>query len=235
VLLVPYTRRRRAEQLFAAAGVEATWSGAPSAEAIRAGDQERLLHDPMLTEPAADEDLALARLLLERVGPDVIAAALIRQHRARLPAPEDLFDPGEPRGGGRSDREPRGRGERTYDPQDRPPRERGPRREEGSGMDAVWFRMTVGRAANADPKWLIPLICRRGHVTKKDIGAIRIFDRETKFEISREAVDHFSAAVAAATKEAIRIEPAAAPGPKTNLERDARPPQNGKQRKVKRN
>jgi hypothetical protein len=34
----------------------------------------------------------------------------------------------------------------------------------------VWFRLNVGREKNADPKWLIPLICRQGHVTKQDIG-----------------------------------------------------------------
>jgi ATP-dependent RNA helicase DeaD len=70
----------------------------------------------------------------------------------------------------------------------------------------------VGRNSNADPKWLIPMICRRGHVTKKDIGQIRIFDRETKFEITREAVDRFKAAVASAPGEPIRIEAAGAPG-----------------------
>jgi ATP-dependent RNA helicase DeaD len=70
----------------------------------------------------------------------------------------------------------------------------------------------VGRNSNADPKWLLPMICRRGHVTKKDIGQIRIFDRETKFEIARDAVDRFKAAVAGAPGEPIRIEPAGAPG-----------------------
>jgi len=76
----------------------------------------------------------------------------------------------------------------------------------------VWFRLAVGRNSNADPKWLVPMICRRGHVTKKDIGQIRIFDRETKFEIAKDAVDRFKAAVAAAPGEPIRIEPAGAPG-----------------------
>ena len=36
-----------------------------------------------------------------------------------------------------------------------------------------------GPAPPADPKWLVPLICRMGGVEKRDIGAIRIFDRET--------------------------------------------------------
>jgi len=206
VLLVPYTRRRRAEQLLTSAHIEATWSGPPSAEAIRAGDQERMLHDPVLTEPPAEEDLTLARLLMDQIGPEAIAAALIRLHRSKLPSPEELYDPGESRGG-REERSPR------------PPRQDRPsRRDDASVMDSVWFRLAVGRSANADPKWLVPLICRRGHVTKKDIGQIRIFDRETKFEIAREAATHFAEAIAGAGKEPIRIEPAGAPGPRTHAE-----------------
>jgi len=71
--------------------------------------------------------------------------------------------------------------------------------------------MPIGRQNNADPKWLIPLICRLGHVTKKDIGQIRIFDRETKFEIVAETEARFRQAVKGAAEGDIRIEPAAAP------------------------
>ncbi len=234
VLLAPYTRRRRVEQLLASAGVDATWSGPPSAEVIRAGDQARLLTDPILTEPSTDEDLALGRLLIDQAGPEAVAAALIRLHRAKLPAPEDLFDPGEPRGGNATGRD-RDRRE------DRPRPERGPRepresfeRAEGEG---VWFRLAVGRNSNADPKWLIPMICRRGHVTKKDIGQIRIFDRETKFEITREAVDRFKAAVASAPGEPIRIEAAGAPGlrrePEAGQGAERGPPRKGPPPKFK--
>ena len=218
VLLAPYTRRRRVEQLLASAGVDAVWSGPPSAEAIRAGDQARLLADPILTETASEEDLTLGKLLLEKSSAETIAAALIRLHRAKLPAPEDLYDPGEPRAAPR-DRGPDRRDERqTYDPQrgDRPRPERASREPREafarSESDGVWFRMAVGRNSNADPKWLLPMICRRGHVTKKDIGSIRIFDRETKFEIARDAVDRFKAALASAPGEPIRIEAAGAPG-----------------------
>jgi ATP-dependent RNA helicase DeaD len=221
VLLVPYTRRRRVEQLLASAGVEADWTGPPSAEVIRAGDQARLLTDPILTEPASEEDLALGRLLIDHAGPDAVAAALIRLHRAKLPAPEELFDPGEPgAAAGSRDRDHR---------EDRSRPERGAReltheRYARAETDGVWFRLAVGRNSNADPKWLIPMICRRGHVTKKDIGQIRIFDRETKFEIAREAVDRFKAAVAAAPGEPIRIEPAGAPG-------ERRPAPDGEERR----
>jgi ATP-dependent RNA helicase DeaD len=208
VLLVPYTRRRRVEQLLATAGVEADWTGPPSAEVIRAGDQARLLTDPILVETASEEDLVLGRLLLDHAGPDVVAAALIRLHRAKLPAPEELFDPGEPRASGAGrDRERRDDRQRP----DRAPREGREPYVRGE-TDGVWFRLPIGRSSNADPKWLIPMICRRGHVTKKDIGQIRIFDRETKFEIARDAVDRFKAAMASAPGEPIRIEPAGAPG-----------------------
>ena len=211
VLLVPYSRRRKAEQLLASANIEATWSGPPSAEEIRAIDQRRLLDDPMLTEAAAEEDLALARSLLESRGAEQIAAALIRLHRAQLPAPEELFDAPQPADRDRRDsREGRseGRGERD---RDRSGRDERTHTDYAVNGETVWFRLPVGRGANADPKWLIPLICRQGHVTKKDIGQIRIFDRETKFEITREAEARFLSAIKASGDEQMRIEPAIAP------------------------
>ena len=59
----------------------------------------------------------------------------------------------------------------------------------------VQFRLAVGRRDKADPKWLIPLICRLGGVTKREIGAIRIFDGDTRFEIAQDAAGRFAAAV----------------------------------------
>ena len=76
----------------------------------------------------------------------------------------------------------------------------------------MWFRMSVGRRNNADPRWLLPIICRLGHVTKKEIGTIRIFDRETKFEIVKSAAPKFTTAVRKTNDEDIKIEPAGAPG-----------------------
>jgi ATP-dependent RNA helicase DeaD len=37
--------------------------------------------------------------------------------------------------------------------------------------------MNIGRRQNADPRWILPLLCRRGHITRNDIGAIRIGPR----------------------------------------------------------
>ena len=55
--------------------------------------------------------------------------------------------------------------------------------------------MNVGRRQNADPRWILPLICRRGHLTKNDVGAIRIGPNETAFQIPRALAAKFQAAV----------------------------------------
>ena len=74
----------------------------------------------------------------------------------------------------------------------------------------IWFRMNVGRNNNADPKWIVPVICRLGRITKNEIGVIKIFDKETKFEILEEAAQKFAASVRRASgEENVNIQPAA--------------------------
>ena len=217
VLLVPYTRQRKAEQLLASAQVQAIWSGPPLAEEIRERDQQRLLENPLLQEAPSDEDLALGRKLLEGTAPEVVAAALVRLYRSRLPDPEDMFDDG------RGAAPPAPRHLQIDRNLERgAPREREPRHMLEAGTGA-WFQMPVGRQDNADPKWLVPLICRLGHVTKKDIGEIRIFDRETKFEIAPAVEERFREAVRNAVEGDVPITAAGAPAPRTPGPRGAGP------------
>ncbi|MGC9270884.1 DEAD/DEAH box helicase [Acidiphilium sp.] len=218
VLLVANSRRRQAEALLASANINAVWDEPPSADQIRARDQARLLTDPVLTEPPLEEDGAAVQELLGAYPPETIATALIRLYRGRLPSPEDIapLPPDRPR----------------HDtPRDgaRP----GGRLVGGAGASPMaWFRADVGRRRNADPKWLLPLICRVGGVTKRDIGAIRIFDRETKFEINQAVAADFLKSVIAANNPEIHIEattgPAADPGTDTGTARPPRAPWRGK-------
>jgi ATP-dependent RNA helicase DeaD len=196
VLLVPHTRRGIAQRLLGAARVTASWGPAPSAEAIRARDAERLSAQALAlaAEDAAEEDLAVARALLadpalSARGPEGLAAALVRVLRAPLPAPEELTEFSE---------RPVARA-----PQDGPP-PRAP-----GGQEGIWFRADVGRNGNADPRWLLPFLCRRGHVTRDEIGRIRILGRETQFEVAPYAAARFAAAARRAEGEDahIRIEP----------------------------
>ena len=190
VLLVPYTRRRHAERLLASASLTAAWSGPPTADEVRARDRERLVRDVLAAAAAdgpTDDDRAAARALLAGQNAEEVAATLVRLHRTRLPAPEELLDDGSRVGPERA--EPRAA---------------------GSPGEAVWFRMAIGRRDNADPRWLLPLICRRGHVTKREIGAIRILDRETRFAVAGSAAGRFAAAVrsmAGGRDGEVRIEP----------------------------
>ena len=177
VLMVPQAKRRRAEQILNAGRVRATWSSAPSAEDINARDRERLLTDPMLDAPDGMER-ADAEALLAAHDPVAIAAALLRLYRRGLPAAENVSQPWHPA--------PADDGSRTA---------AAPAGDGGAG-GFVQFRLAVGRNNRADPKWIIPLLCRIGNITKQEIGAIRIFDTDTRFEISRAVSDAFEAAAA---------------------------------------
>jgi ATP-dependent RNA helicase DeaD len=187
VVLIPLSRRRKAEQMLAAAKVNPQWSGPPSADDIRKLDQQRMLLDPLLTEISSEEDLEMARAVLAMRSPEEIAAALVRVYRARLPAAEDVFDPGP------------GRDFREAKPARRDAHSSEPR-------NFTWFRLDIGRKNNADPKWLLPMICRRGKVVKADIGAIRITDNETRFEIANAVVERFTIASLVADDEDVKIE-----------------------------
>jgi ATP-dependent RNA helicase DeaD len=222
VLLVPSSRRRRAEQLLGSAKVRAVWADAPSAEEIRKLDQDRML-EAILPEGGLPKDgddeaeMELAKELLSKRPAEMIAAALVRLYRSHLPSAEDLSDAGEA---------PAPRSAR--DGEAREPR--GPRREStpfsGVQGDKVWFRLNVGRQKNADPKWLIPAICRQGGISKNEIGNIRIFHLETKFEVVASAAEQFALSIRE-VKGPILIEPTEPPNSKGGSERPNAKPGTG--------
>ncbi len=171
IIIVPYPRRRRVEMMLRDAKVNAEWMGPPTPEDIRDKDRLRLLEALLAPVESTEEDEALATRLLELKTPAEIAAALVYAHRSALPAPEELISA-------------------SMAPGERAPRvEAGPR---PGFEDTVWFRMDVGRRQNADPRWMLPLICRRGHVTKGEIGAIRIGQTESFVQIPRAIADRFA-------------------------------------------
>lgn len=212
ILLVPPARKRRAELLLDLAGIAAIWVTAPQADEIRKLDHERMLQDAVFTEETTSDDLILARALLAERSPEEIAAALTRLYRARLPSPEDILDPDQ--GSGRP-RNNRGReNSRTSRGDDRPSGLRSKTGKSSSrhGMAeaSVWFRAAIGRKKNAEARWLLPMICRRGGIDKRDIGAIRVLDTTTEFEISERVAGSFTINIRRPDKEDnIRIEPLA--------------------------
>lgn len=208
VLLVPPARRRRAELLLNLAGVDAAWGTAPQADEIRKLDHARM-KDVLFTEETTPDDLALAQALLAERSAEDIAAALARLYRARLPSPEDIIDPGERSGRPRDERgrdnvRAKGGDERPERP--RPKSAKSPSKH-GMADGSVWFRANIGRKKNAEARWLLPMICRRGGIDKGDIGAIKIMDTTTEFEISASVADSFAVKIKRPDKEdSIRIE-----------------------------
>ncbi len=188
VLIVPFPRRKRVEGMLRRASIKAMWTDAPDREAIMAQDRERLLETLMQPVEVTDADRELAEKLMTQKSPAELAAMLVHAHRSKMPAPEDLM-PNTPEARRAAQQE-----------KHRPGFE-----------DTVWFRMDIGRKQNADPRWILPLLCRRGHVTRNEIGAIRIGPDETYFQIPRTLADKFHSATqrtagTESDEEAIRFE-----------------------------
>lgn len=189
-LIVPMTQRGRAMRLLKSARIEAEWTEPPSADAIRARDHERLMSDPALTEEHDAELMESAKALLERFSAEQIAAAFLAAKQAVLPSAEELLSAPEPVRGPREGRD-----------------QREPRPARAPFRGGVWFEVNVGHKQRAEPRWLLPLICRLGHVTRNEVGAIEISDTRSRFEISGDAVEKFAEALIATrgTEKSVRI------------------------------
>jgi ATP-dependent RNA helicase DeaD len=176
LFLAAPAERFRLERMLREAGIAAVWGAVPGPEEIRARDAERLSGDVVsLAGGASDEEREAARRHQAQHEPLAVAIALVRRERARLPPPEEL-----PETARAASEAPAPRGPRA------------PRR--GPPQDVVWFRVLLGRERNADPRWILPLVCRRGGVGREQIGKIEVLPRETRFEVARAAAGAFAAA-----------------------------------------
>ena len=196
VIISTPAERRKAERLLMSAHVKPVWTPLPSREAIAAAARERLAVE-LLTPEVGDEpalaegaDALALRLEAELPAPALIRRLLARE-LARLPAGEAVQSVAAPRietergfGGGRDS----GVGARNERPH--------PRDRAELSREAVLFRVNIGAKDNADPRWMLPLICRRGGVTRREVGAIRVGPHETTFEIAGHAAHEFADAAA---------------------------------------
>ncbi len=234
VLLVSPDRRQLLARMLRTANVNtASWEPCPTAETIRALDDDRLVAKLEATGVTpSDEDIAVARRLLAKRPAEEMVAALVTMTRGEFPEPEELpmtvsfahkllaamsqpqrsyerpmpqqrYERNEYRGGAGGAPPPapyearveaRGpaapyetRNEYQGAPRGPRPDERG---EPGPGP-GQWFVLNVGREKRADPRWLIPVLCRWGGLQKEDIGVIRVLDRETRVEILGRAASTF--------------------------------------------
>lgn len=180
-LIIDPKSRKKAERILRFAKVEAIWANPPSADEVTQRDEERLIGDPILSDPIEAGERDFIDRLLDTHTPEQIAAAFVRQSRAGKSAPEDIeavsFD--EPRGG-------KNHGDRP---------ERGPRPARDEFENVQWISISVGRRQNAEPRWLIPLLCNAGGITKRQIGQIKMQNEETFVQLDGDKAEAFMMAL----------------------------------------
>ncbi|MEO5805127.1 DEAD/DEAH box helicase [Devosia sp.] len=173
VLIVPMHRRNAVQRVLKLAKLDVSYMAAPTAEDIEARYRQSILTAPSLSQAPTEEETAFVAELMALHSAEAIAAAYLRQQIAARPAPEELSENTAPDKPGPSD-----------------PREKA-RFENG-----VWFRVSVGRKHRAEPRWLLPMLCKAGGVTKTAVGSIRILENETQFEIATNKAQAFAASIA---------------------------------------
>nr|MDJ0860204.1 DEAD/DEAH box helicase [Dinoroseobacter sp.] len=162
ILIVPGRHRSKAQRLLKTAKLDATWGAPPSAEEVLEREEERIVADPALSEPLSAEEAAFAERLLAGRTPEQVAAAYLRLYREQNSAPEILAAAPEPGKRNKTDRA-------AFGP-------------------STWFSLSLGRKHRAEPRWLLPMLCRNAGLSKSAIGAIRVQYQETFVEIANEAV-----------------------------------------------
>ncbi|MEL6573591.1 MAG: DEAD/DEAH box helicase [Pseudomonadota bacterium] len=162
ILIVPGRHRSKAQRLLKMAKLEAAWGTPPSADEVLGREEDRIISNPALNEPPNVDELAFAERLLKGRSPEQIAAAYLRLYRERHSAPEILGTAPEP---GKPKQEMRA----AFGP-------------------STWFSLSLGRKHRAEPRWLLPMLCRNAGLSKDAIGAIRVSYQETFVEIATDAV-----------------------------------------------
>ena len=166
-LIVPAKMRSKANRLIGGAKLKVEWANPPSAEEVNAEDEKRLLADSAWSNPIPDDAAGFVANLVDQFSPEQLATAFVNLYRARQSAPEQLAEPGTP-----ADERPRG--------------DFGP---------SVWFSISIGRNDEAEPRTILPMICRMGDLTKDDVGAIRVQPSHTFVEILATSADKFTTAL----------------------------------------
>lgn len=164
-MIVPPAVHKKANRLLGWAKLTADWSDAPSADDVIAQDEARMIEQTDWSNEVDASSQSVLAAMVEKFDIDQIAAAYLRLYREKHTAPEELSETSAPA----------------------KPREAfGP---------SVWFSLPGGRDAGAEPRRLLPMICKMGNLTKDDIGAIRIQPKASFIEIREGAVETLKAAL----------------------------------------
>jgi ATP-dependent RNA helicase DeaD len=186
VLLIPRSALARTERTLSQANVKFRVQPVPSAESIRRAQDDAFiaeLCDPAAGQPAAPQSDRI-RALVERIREaaqleTALARLLSRLERAQG-EPRHVTPVAPPSRAAGFAKAGAVRGEPR-----RPPNER------------QWelFHVTWGQVYGADARRMVAMLCRRGGIQSRDIGAVRIAARVSEVEIAKEVAAKFAQAV----------------------------------------
>lgn len=194
-LIVPVRAKPRTQRLLADAGVTADWALPPSPEDIEAAAQARLLQHEVFQAPQQTSEVQLSQVLVERYAPEVLALAVLRLGKAKQAAPEFLQELPPERA--RAERQSRGQKAPASQRSAADGTARSASRTRSMLDKSSWIILGVGRKQSADPKWLLPMLCKTGDIPRQDIGHIQIGPRTTHVELTPKAADAIMAAAGA--------------------------------------
>lgn len=160
-LIVTKRNQKKAHRILSWAKVKAEWTAAPSAEAVSQREEERMLGDATWQTTTEESERETVDKLAEAYSPEQLAAAYLRLYRSVRSAPEELAE---------LDSKP------------------APRQDFGA---SVWFAVTGGRNAGAEPRRLLPMLCKSTNLTRDDVGAIRVQQDQSFVQIKESSVHTF--------------------------------------------
>ena len=159
--------------LLRAAGLKATIQPVPTASSIERAADDRLA-EHLRAQNLDDEARQLAVKLLSDADPAQVVAALLSQSVHRGPcAARRISSVSAPPEKRRQPRETNGRHE--------------PRRARPGSY--VTFQVSWGTKHGADPRRMLALVCRRGRVTRRDIGSIQLARASSTVQVATECAE----------------------------------------------
>jgi len=180
IMLVGLREKRKAERMLRDAGVQARFVQPPTPEQILEAADNRMVEKLLSSEaePSARANALAQKLLHGLESPtDLVARLLDRLDYAGPTEPREVHlrtaksRQKDDRGGGRGGKPSK--------------------KHEG---DFVRFQVSWGGEQGAEPGRLLALVCRRGDVTKAEVGAIRVGPRSSSVEIADHAAATFERA-----------------------------------------
>jgi ATP-dependent RNA helicase DeaD len=174
----------KAERLLARAKVPFRYEPLPSVEQIRTIQSERFLQTLSQPDeaPPKDELASLADAILALPDPKAALVKLLTKARALGSSEPRELTPVRP---------PQRRAPAATSAS--PTRERREPSARSEDQTFQTFRVSWGQQHGADARRLVAMVCRRGEIESRSIGAIRVARTYSTVEIDSEVAEHFAA------------------------------------------